>query len=424
MTVRSVVKGGVVCCLLLANVLASAQEWSASAYGTLGYAVSDRSYRYLRFIDDQGTVRKDSVLGGQVDVRFNPQWAATVQVKIAPSMANEAKWGVNAPWAFVSWRPGNDWLLRAGRQRLPLYLNSESVDVGQTYDFARLPQHFYGLMPSNEFTGLYASRTWTQGNDEFSVDAYGGESSLPLRAYTRDGGVDHFSDDGRYIGMALTLRQPTATWRFGAHRFLILKKDRTDMGANFPYVDTGGGTGYYKVDDRMPGPDIGRAPHKTIHVFTLGADVELAPAWRLVSEIVRSQSPGHADANWSTISGYVGLFHRMERFTPYVSISRLKSMGTMARLSEALDHVNYPAFMPSAALINQSQRVAADYVGAMDETAWAVGTSLAITSQSKLKFEWMRTEVGKRSAYVDSPGPQAVRQQHINVLTANYSFVY
>lgn len=401
-----------------------AQEWSASAYGTLGYTVSDRPYRYLRHITEQGTIKRDSILGGQVDLRFNPQWAATVQVKIASSLVDENQWGVNVPWAFVSWRPANEWLLRAGRQRLPLYLNSERVDVGQTYDFARLPPHFYALMPSNEFSGVYASRTWTVGNDEFNLDVYGGRASLPLRAYTRDAGVEHFSDDGRYAGLALTLRQPTATWRVGAHKFQIYKTDGSDMGANFPYVDLGNGIGYYKLDDRMPGPDIGRASHKTIHVYTLGADTELAPAWRLVSEVARSVSPGRADSNWNSIAGYVAVFHRMQRFTPYVSFSRLKSLGTMARLSDALDNVNYPGYLPASNEINMAHRIGADFLGATDETAWAVGTSLALGAQSKLKFEWMRTEVGKRSAFVDSPTLKVVRHEHINVLTANFSFVY
>jgi hypothetical protein len=404
--------------------MAWAEEWNFSAYGTLGYAVSDRPYSYLRFIDDQGTFQRDSVLGAQLDLRFNPQWAATVQAKVAPSMGNDNKWGVNTAWAFLSWRPNNDWLLRAGKQRLPLYLNSESVDVGQTYAFARLPPHFYALMPSNDFTGAYASRSWVAGAGDASLDVYTGEAPLTIRTWTRDEGAGYIADRTSYLGTALTWHLPESTWRVGAHRLVIRKKDGTDMGANFPYVDAGGGLGYYRLISALPGPPIGMASHKTIHIYSFGFEQALQPTWRLSGEVARSISPGQAGHNWSTIAGYVALQHDMGRFTPYVSLSRLKSLGTMARVSESLDAVQWPGNVPNADLINAIHRAGADYVSAYDERALAVGTSLSVTPQSKLKFEWMRTEIGKRSGLVDSPSTGVVRQQHINVLTANYSFVF
>jgi len=416
------------CCLglgLLASATAVlAQEWSFSAYGTLGYAVSDRPYTYMRFVNEQGTFKRDSVLGAQLDLRLNPQWAATVQARIAPSMGNDNKWGVNTAWAFVSWRPDNDWLLRLGKQRLPLYLNSESVDVGQTYDFARLPNDYYGLMPSNEFTGAYASRTWMPGTGELTLDLYAGEANVTIRNWTRDFGVTFLPDITRYFGSALTWRQDQSTFRIGAHKMVIRKKNGQPMQANYPYVDAGGGLGYYRVADELPGGAIGLADHKTIHVFTAGADVELAPRWRLVSELSRSVSPGHATTNWNTVSGYLSLVHPMDRFTPYVSISRLKSLGTMARMSEQMDRNEWPSYVPGASFVNLYQRLGADYWGAFDEHSLAVGTSLSVTPQSKLKFEVMRTEVGKRTGMVDTPASGVVRRQHINVLTANYNFVF
>jgi hypothetical protein len=404
--------------------VAQAEEWSFSAYGTLGYAVSDRSYTYMRFVDDQGTFKRDSVLGAQLDLRLNPQWAATVQAKVAPSMGNDDKWGVNTAWAFVSWRPDNDWLLRLGKQRLPLYLNSESVDVGQTYDFARLPNHYYGLMPSNEFTGAYASRTWMPGTGELTWDLYGGEANLTIRNWTRDYGATFLPDVTRYVGSALTWREAQSTFRFSAHKMMIRKKNGEPMQANYPYVDAGGGLGYYRIAEALPGPPIGMADHKTIHVYTLGADVELAPRWRLVSELSRSVSPGHATTNWSTVSGYAAILHPMGRFTPYASLSRLKSLGTMARMSESLDNIQWPSNVQGADTINLYQRLAADYWGAFDERSLAVGTSFSVSPQSKLKFEWMRTEVGKRSGMVDTPATGVVRHQHIDVLSANYNFVF
>ena len=56
-----------------------------------------------------------------------------------PDALNDNRYEGSVSWAFLSYRPTNDWLIRAGKQRTPLYLYSETVDVGVTYDFARLP---------------------------------------------------------------------------------------------------------------------------------------------------------------------------------------------------------------------------------------------------------------------------------------------
>ena len=115
------------------------QSISYSAFGTLGAAVSDRDYNYQRFINSSGTVKRDSVFGTQVDAQFNPEWSGTLQLKAAPATNADSRWALTASWAFLSWRPNNDWLVRAGKVRIPLYLFSENLDVGQSYDFARMP---------------------------------------------------------------------------------------------------------------------------------------------------------------------------------------------------------------------------------------------------------------------------------------------
>ncbi|MBT9520536.1 MAG: hypothetical protein IV101_06545, partial [Dechloromonas sp.] len=119
---------------------AQALDLTWSGFGTVGFAQSDKSYKYQRFIDNHGTFKRDTILGGQLDARLSQQWSATIQAKLAPSDHNDTDWQTSLAWAFVSWRPSDDWLIRAGKIRLPLMLNTENNDVGATFDFARLPQ--------------------------------------------------------------------------------------------------------------------------------------------------------------------------------------------------------------------------------------------------------------------------------------------
>lgn len=105
-------------------------DWSLSGFATVGHVVSDRDWRWRRFVDEGGTLWRDTIVGGQLDARLSPSWSATLQLTLAPSNRHERQWSVEAAWAFLSWRPDNDWLLRLGKQRVPIFLNAENRDVG------------------------------------------------------------------------------------------------------------------------------------------------------------------------------------------------------------------------------------------------------------------------------------------------------
>ena len=140
---------------------ALAADYSLSGFGTLGYARSNQPYTYQRFIDDGGTLKRDSVAGLQMDARFNENFGATVQVLAAPATNSDRRYDATVAWAFLSWRPSNDWLVRAGKQRLPLYLYSQTYNVGVTYDFARLPEFHRAVLRAT--LGVKSGHTATYG---------------------------------------------------------------------------------------------------------------------------------------------------------------------------------------------------------------------------------------------------------------------
>lgn len=403
---------------------AQAVEWSASGFGTLGYNISDKPYNYQRFVDENGTFKRDTVLGGQLDLKLSSEWSATVQAKLAPSAHNDEDWSLTASWAFVSWRPDNDWLVRLGKQRVPMFLNSENLDVGQTYDFARLPFEMYGLSPTNDFKGLYVSRNWLPELGEVTLDLFTGETDLTSRAYLRDFGAVFMPVHTAVRGGVLTLKQDKATWRLGLHHTVTSRRDGQDLPSHYPYVAAGG---YYRVSndpDPFATEAVGYTRYIVNDIITLGADVEVAPQWRLVSELVRNIQQRTENGS-NTAGGYVAVLHKVEAFTPYVSYARLRSMGVSVRAADRLNAAQSPAFDLIDPRINAGQRAASDAILAYDQDTFAIGTSYALTAQSKLKAEWSRTRIGNRSATVDSPpGEDVIRRQRIHVLSLNYSFVF
>lgn len=420
--------------LPLAGLPAFAQELSWSTYGTLGFARSDAAYTYQTHIDRGGTLSRDSVLGVQGDVRFGPQWSATAQLKLAPSAKHDSRWDLVPAWAFVAWRPNDDWLLRAGRLRLPMYLYSESMDVGQTHDMVRLPTELYSVLPVPDFNGLSVGRSWTlgdQGQRELGIEAFGGATRSTARFWLSEGlapvvpaGATYWPVKARLAGLAITLRQPDLLVRASLSRSALQRSGNEPFPSNYPWVPLGPGLGYYQVNDSLPGPGVPTVT--TVHntIGSLGAEIGLGQGWRVTVEAVRNvqhDSPFGVDAT----AGYVAVFKQIHRLTPYVSLSTQRSRQGTRDWYERLTANPLPQAIPGAAQINAAQRLAAEVFWPAEQNALAIGASYRLSPAVKLKGEWLHTRIGQVSHLVDTPaGSAPPRDTGLNVLSLNLSFAF
>jgi len=410
---------------------ASATDFSWSGFGTVGVAVSDRDYRYQRFIDRDGTAKRDTVFGAQLDARFSPQWSATVQATLAPAINSDSRWAVTPSWAFVAWRPDDDWLLRLGKMRVPLYLYSQTMDLGQTHDMARLPIEMYSITPTSDFTGINVSRSWPTSTGELTLDAYHGIASTSARYWTRDGVAPVIAPGQRYVdvdvrasGLVATLREPDRLMRLGVHAVRTSQTHGGQLPVTYPRVELAPGLGYYQVNNAIPGP--GAPTVGAIHniIVTAGAEQAFGDGWRITGEFARNFQRD-TDFASSTYGGYVALFRQLDRFTPYVSLSELKATHGPMNWYRRLTENPLPEQIPGATQINQAQRIAAEGIWVADQRSIALGTSYALTSNSKLKAEWLHTHVGAVSRLIDTPPGQASpRDTNLNVFSLNYSFVF
>lgn len=420
--------------LLAATTACSAQaaDVSWSGFGTLGYAQSNRDFTYQRFLRDEGSFERDTLLGGQVDAQFSPQWWATAQVTLAPSLRNDKGWAFHPNWAFVGWRPDDAWLVRVGRLRLPFYLHSESLDVGQTYDMVRLPTEMYSIVPTNFYDGVSVTRAWSLTDvGELSLDAYIGRATSTARLWNRDGlppampaGANFLEVKARATGLVLTWREPDLTVRAGAHYTRVNLADGQLRTVSPTYVDLGGGLGYYQVDPMMPGPGVQQvdAFHNTI--LTLGLEQGFGSGWTWAAEVARNIQHD-IELGSNTLGGYLMLARRIDRWTPYLSVSALRSPGGERVWVDRLTNHPLPSFVPGADLVNAAQRAAAEGSYTTDQHSVALGASWRTSPNAKVKFEWLRTHIGLVSRMVDTPpGRPTIRDTHIDVLSVNYSFVF
>lgn len=414
---------------------APAQELSWSTYGTLGYARSDRDFRYLRFVDRNGTLTRDTVLGVQADLRLGPQWSATAQLKLEPSLTSESRWDLKPAWAFAAWRPNDDWLLRAGRLRLPVYLYSEAMDVGQSHDMARLPAELYTVIPVPDFDGGNVSHGWTLGRDgqerELALEAFGGRARTTARFWLRDGqppqvaaGAVYWPLEVQLGGLAITLRQPDLLLRSSLTRSSLLRRDGQGMVVDYPYVALAPGMGYYQVSNALPGPGTRTRARLSNTIFSLGAELSLGQGWRVSGEFVRNVQDDTAFGADAT-AGYVAVFRQIDRLTPYLSLARRTSHQAGFDWYQRLTAHPLPDGVPGAARINAAQRLAAETTWLADQHSVALGAAYALTPSVKLKGEWLHTRIGRLSQLVDTPpGSPTVHHTGLNVLSFNLNFAF
>ncbi|MBS1143692.1 MAG: hypothetical protein H6R14_1098 [Proteobacteria bacterium] len=391
---------------------ASALDLTWSGFGTIGVAQSDQPYKYQRFIDNHGTFKRDSLLGIQLDARLSQQWSVTVQGKLAPSDHSDTDWQASLTWAFLSWRPSDDWLIRAGKIRLPLMLNTENNDVGATFDVARLPQEIYSISPLTDLVGVGVSKTWFGDGVDWIAEAYSGQIKTYWRYYGREmnpessyPGSWFLAYDIKSTGLVLTARSLDNTFRIGGHRVEVTRdgakigRPIVKVGPAYRFADEGG-------DDKV-----------IIPLATVGASILLPANIRLMGEYawIKIDSSSEGLNRWG---GYLSLSKRIGAWTPYVYFAKTKSRErALDKYTEINNNVLPPPF-------GASQKFMADIIVPYDQSTWALGTSYRLTSSSLLKAEWSQVKTGVASSLVDAPSGTDSGNQRINVLSLSYNFIF
>lgn len=418
--------------LALAPRPATAVDLSLSGFATLEWAQSDRDFSYLRFIDEQGTPKAGSLVAVQVDLRLNPQWSATMQLKAAPSLSSDSRWDVKPNWAFVAWRPSDEWLLRAGQMRVPTFLYSESQDIGVASDMARLPREVYALAPTTDFSGLFGTWSRALGADaDLTVEAYTGRDRFDTRVWTRDGvppavpaGALFMPVEVRSSGLIATWRSPQTLLRAGLHRASTKLPEPERLPVRYPFVSLAPGLGYYQVNAALPGPGVETVQRVRNTVLNLGAEHRFGDGWRVAGEISRIWQHD-TELGSSGRSGYVALFKELGAFTPYVSLASARTDARQLDWYRRLTTTQLPPAIPGAAQINASQRLAAEAIYVLDQDTLSLGTSYSLGKEGKLKLEWARTRIGEASRLVDAPagGPDPAGSR-VDVWTLSYSIAF
>ncbi|MCQ4233856.1 hypothetical protein NAV31_09120 [Pseudomonas stutzeri] len=180
-------------------------EHRFNGFGTVGVTHlggedDGRSYGINGQTNDSWRGDQLSKFGAQLSYGLTDSVGVTVQ---ATAKAQQDEWKANLEWAYLSWQTTDQLMLRAGRLRSPVYMYSESLDVGYSYPWLRLPDEVYSQVQVTNYEGLDAVYTVPLSYGSVTFQLAGGQAkNRDYYAYDDQFDIDYDKLFGASISLA------------------------------------------------------------------------------------------------------------------------------------------------------------------------------------------------------------------------------
>ncbi len=210
-------------------------EHRFNGFGTVGFTHlggedDGRSYGVQGQTNDSWRGDQLSKFGAQLSYGITDTLGVTVQ---ATAKAQQDEWKANLEWAYLSLQANDRLMLRAGRLRSPVYMYSESLDVGYSYPWLRLPDEVYSQVQVTNYEGVDAVYTMPLSYGSVTFQLAGGQAkNRDYYAYDEQFDIDY----GKLFGASVSL----ASNDFGTLRIGYVEADiKTDISGTVDASDLG-----------------------------------------------------------------------------------------------------------------------------------------------------------------------------------------
>jgi hypothetical protein len=288
-----------------------------SGFGTIGInharvdEVTPSSPGYATPSDQSSLqYRRDTKLAVQARYSATPTLKAVTQVMVKSTP--NGKYEPVVEWAFAKWSPAPTLSFRIGRVGAPLFLVSDSREVGYTSLQVRPPIDVYGQVPVTYMDGADVSYQFDLGGMAMTTTLFGGSASSDYASYRSvvSGTLISEFKLRNALGGYITLASPSGwTARLGhAHGKISVSSTATEqlllLAPPGPVRDLA--VGALVVED------------ESASFTSLGLTYERSP-WTFSAEYTLRKAAGLVPdtAGWYVMGGY-----RFGNLTPFVGMSR------------------------------------------------------------------------------------------------------
>jgi len=235
----------------------------------------------------------------------NPRTSITAQFVAR----GEEQWHMEAEWAYIAFKASNQLTFRLGRQKAPLYLLSEYIEVGYANPWIYAPDEVYGITGDSTYNGINMLYKVPMGNWDTSLQAMWGSN-----AFSHPIVGDVSLDD--LVSLSITTRNEYITYRLGY----------TLITGNIPALD-------------VPLPTIANTPivaGDTLSFLDLESDITYLSAgaifdnsqWLLMTEFAQLK----VDSWFTDTSGaYLMIGYRVGKIMPHITAAKMEVQDQGAR---------------------------------------------------------------------------------------------
>ena len=362
--------------------------------------------------DDDWSFNADSMLGLQLNANISERFDALVQVVLKDRVSKDLEDSLE--WAFVRYRPNDEWAIRAGRLGLDLYMLSEYKDVSYAYLWVRPVPEFYSLISSiSRFDGVdFSYRTQLQDYMFEAKLAYGTNQSELA-------GADQNINIKLEQVAALTLSLTSSEWLW---RLSYAQADTTGVSdpselliSALESVPSQFWPGAGNVAQTM------RYVNRTAEYYAAGVQFDDGE-WTVQSEL------GYTDTHWELLqpywAGYLSVGKHFDQFTLY------GVYGWVANTRD-IPLPESPAILPSMPPELQGALVqlfdAACYTfGAtrFDQQTLSLGVRWDFAEDLALKVQWDLAEIKDDGNALWVREQPFARDAHVQLFSINLSFTF
>lgn len=150
-----------------------------NGFGTLGIthlggAGDNHGYGVSAQTTDHWRGEQLSRLGGQFQYGLTDTVGFTAQVI---AKAHSDQWQLTPEWLYLTWHATDKFTMRAGKLDSPLYMYSETLNVGFANPWIRLPDEVYSQVPLNTYRGVDAIYTQPLPFGSLTLQVGGGQAT-------------------------------------------------------------------------------------------------------------------------------------------------------------------------------------------------------------------------------------------------------
>lgn len=331
------------------NSSAALAEYEINSFLTIGATGSNTPGTYLQRITEGVSLEQDSKYGVNLRSQLTDDIYGAAQLL---ATGRDGQFGLEAEWAFISYKVSNNFKIRAGKLNLQTFLHSDYKEVGYLYPQVRLPEEVYGFNPMRNFPGIEIMHTANLGKStKLTSQFFVGSAEVMITPNVRMNGVNGY-------GVNFQLDNKYFTLRVGAISPEV-RLTQTNHTMNMP------------GDQVITFPDATYDEKDRMVLATVGLSWDIAN-FVGYSEYIQVTAEGNLKEILPDREGaYLTIGYRIGDFLPFVTSAYADSEGK-AQTSATLGK-----FMPNPLIIQDSM---------------ALGLRYDVNEFSAIKFEYKEVE--------------------------------